>query len=113
MIILLAGIAQYTLVLGGLLFVTWMTTVEVRYQNNECFLLDIEQKNSTNENISSNSSMIDSRLKLNHFTILGTHNSYHRANFLYKYGHQSLDKQLSFGIRQIELLLFQTMFNGN
>ncbi|UJR09079.1 hypothetical protein I4U23_013326 [Adineta vaga] len=47
--------------------------------------------------------MIDSRLKLHHMTILGTHNSYHKATRFYKYKHSNLDVQLMSGIRQIEL----------
>jgi len=47
--------------------------------------------------------MIDTRLKLHHFTILGTHNSYHKASLFYQYKHSNLENQLTYGIRQIEL----------
>jgi hypothetical protein len=103
MFVLLARICQYVLLLTGILFLIWLSTIEILYQNKECFSINIQKSIYQNENISPNASMIDSRLKLNHFTILGTHNSYHRANLIYKYEHQQLDKQLSFGIRQIEL----------
>jgi hypothetical protein len=100
MVFLISTFLQYVLLLSGSVFVSWISTIEILYQNKECSLIEIDKYNYTNENISS---IIDSRLKLNHFTILGTHNSYHRSNIFYKYEHQLLDKQLDFGIRQIEL----------
>ncbi|CAF0842473.1 unnamed protein product [Adineta steineri] len=72
------------------------------YKNDECSKLKMTKLNS-NDNQILNVSKIDKRLKLNDYTILGTHNSYHLENYFYKYSHKSLTKQLLFGIRQIEL----------
>ncbi|CAF1162602.1 unnamed protein product [Adineta ricciae] len=63
----------------------------------------IYQSNRTTGNHSLNPTLIDKRLKLNHFTILGTHNSYHKQNSFYRYEHSDLAEQFFYGIRQIEL----------
>ena len=99
MLLILGTLIQYGLLLGGSVFLVWFSTIEIRYQNKQCSLINI-----TNFVYNAvNGSMIDPRLKLNHFTILGTHNSYHRANLISKYEHRQLDEQFSWGIRQIEL----------
>ncbi|CAF3318739.1 unnamed protein product [Rotaria socialis] len=47
--------------------------------------------------------IIDPRLKLHHFTLSGTHNSYHKANIIAQYEHTKLESQLDAGVRQFEL----------
>jgi hypothetical protein len=100
MLILLQTIVVYILLLICTLFLIWLSLDSILYPNKICSLTQIQTSNYTN---SINSSYIDPRLKLNHFTILGTHNSYHQRNLIYKYQHENVDKQLSFGIRQLEL----------
>lgn len=46
---------------------------------------------------------IDPRLKLHHFMIAGTHNSYHKKSLFYSYQHKELESQLDAGVRQLEL----------
>lgn len=100
---LIVGIVLKYVILSCLfVFLLWLSIIEIRYQNKECS--DVKVNQSTLRNVSLSSSfLLDSRLKLNHFTILGTHNSYHKYNLLYKYEHQLLNKQFEIGIRQIEL----------
>ena len=100
MLVLIQTIILYIVLLFFIIFIIWLSIISTLYQNNQCSSIEI-QKFIYNNTI--NSSSIDSRLKLNHFTILGTHNSYHKYGLIGKYEHKDLDKQLSFGIRQIEL----------
>jgi hypothetical protein len=90
----------------------WICSIKIMYQNHQC--LHMNYKNSLERKLtnSSNVLMIDSRLKLNHFVIIGTHNSYHKESLLYKYKHSNLDNQFKIGIRQIELDI-HLMSNNN
>jgi hypothetical protein len=100
MFLLLQTIFIYILLLTFTLFLIWLSLDLILYPNKICSTTQIQMSNHIN---SINSSYIDPRLKLNHFTILGTHNSYHYQNLIYKYQHEILDGQLSFGVRQLEL----------
>ena len=92
---------KYVIVSSLLIFLLWLSIIEIRYTNKECSNIQINR--SMKINVSISSLRIDSRLKLNHLTIVGTHNSYHKSNLIYKYEHRLLDKQFDYGIRQIEL----------
>lgn len=94
---------KYVLSLCTLIFLLWLSIIEIRYQNKECSNRNQFSSQSISNQSSIVFSQIDSRLKLNHLTILGTHNSYHQANFIYKYQHRLLNEQFHYGIRQIEL----------
>ena len=88
----------------SLLIVSWFSSVKIYYHNDHCYYVGHRRLSYNSNILSSNlSTMIDSRLKINHFTLLGTHNSYHKQNLFYKYEHSNLDIQLTAGIRQIEL----------
>jgi len=80
-----------------------MCLIKILYQNKQCLYIRKNNSSKIKINHTSNLLLIDSRLKLNHFTILGTHNSYHRQTLFYKYEHSNLENQLTYGIRQIEL----------
>ena len=100
MLVLIQTVLVYIFLISATLFFIWLSMDEIFYQNKICSSVQI-QKSIYNNNI--NASYIDPRLKLNHFTILGTHNSYHKYDIIGKYDHVDVDKQLAFGIRQIEL----------
>lgn len=89
---------QYS-VLVMVFMLAWIFMVKIRYQNVHCEYNSNRSSSSINKNLSS----IDSRLKLNHLTTLGTHNSYHKESLFYKYEHSDLEIQLAVGIRQLEL----------
>jgi len=97
----LIPITQYCVLAAGFLFLMWLIIIQIRYQDRDCSAINI-QKYVYQANRST-SSAIDRRLKLHHITVLGTHNSYHKYNLLYKYEHRALENQFEFGIRQIEL----------
>ena len=99
MLVLIQTIIIYILLLLCALFLIWLAAPAALYQNNQCSLTQLQTFNYTNNF----SSTIDPRLRLNHFTILGTHNSYHKYDIVGQYSHEDLDKQLTFGIRQLEL----------
>ncbi|CAF0988782.1 unnamed protein product [Adineta steineri] len=87
-----------------LLFIIWLCLIKILYRNSQCAYIRHNNNSFVKQNNQSyNSFQIDTRLKLHHFTILGTHNSYHKESYFYKYEHSNLDEQLSYGIRQIEL----------
>ena len=95
---------QYVSIFALLLFLTWLSLVKIIYQNDQCAKIQREKfefKNNLNHSYLSR--LIDPRLKLNHFAVVGTHNSYHLANSINKYDHANIDEQFSSGIRQIEL----------
>ncbi|UJR08864.1 hypothetical protein I4U23_013119 [Adineta vaga] len=77
---------------------------KILYQNKQCSHNQYTRHSHRKfSNHSLNPLRIDQRLKLHHFTILGTHNSYHKRNLLYQYEHVILEEQFTYGIRQIEL----------
>jgi Phosphoinositide phospholipase C, Ca2+-dependent len=95
---------QYLSILALLIFLIWLSLVKIIYRNDQCAKLQTEKfQFRSNLNHSYVSSLIDPRLKLNHFAVVGTHNSYHLANSINKYDHINIDEQFSSGIRQIEL----------
>ena len=93
-----------------ILILTWIYLIKILYKNNQC-LLNLDDYNNLSER-KLNNLIIDSRLKLNHFIVLGTHNSYHKETLFYKYKHVNLENQLTNGIRQIELDI-HLMSNNN
>jgi hypothetical protein len=87
-----------------IIVVTWISSIKILYHNDQCVYIRKNKASQITRNQAlSNTQMIDQRLKLNHFTILGTHNSYHRNSIFYKYEHSNLENQLAYGIRQLEL----------
>jgi hypothetical protein len=99
MFLLIGIFIQYIVTIIVVVLVLWFSMVELVYQNKQCSTIHVDKYNYSK----ANSSIIDPRLKLNHFTVLGTHNSYHRPNLIANYGHPNLDKQLETKVRQIEL----------
>ena len=95
---------QYLSILALLVFLTWLSLIKVLYQNGQCANIERKKFQFNNHlNHSYVSQLIDQRLKLNHFAIVGTHNSYHLGSSINKYDHANIGEQFSTGIRQIEL----------
>jgi len=93
---------QYIIWISLLIF-SWILLIKILYHNDHCYYVGNSSSSYMNKNRLSNVWMIDSHLKLNHLTILGTHNSYHKESLFNKYQHSDLEVQLAKGIRQIEL----------
>ncbi|CAF0918202.1 unnamed protein product [Adineta ricciae] len=86
-----------------ILIFLWILFLKIVYHDDECASIVHTKSSHKYQIFSSKHHWIDSRLKLHHTTILGTHNSYHKSNRFYRYEHSDLDVQLMSGIRQIEL----------
>lgn len=101
------------ILLSGLLTVAWVSTIKIIYRDDQCrFTTDNASLYYRNNSIITATKIIDPRLKLSHFTISGTHNSYHKQGWFYPYEHSSLESQLDAGVRQVELDI-HIMANGN
>ncbi|CAF1254171.1 unnamed protein product [Rotaria sp. Silwood1] len=86
-----------------LFIISWFASIKIIYHNDQCQYVDNSSLSYINNSLLPNVETIDSRLTLNHFTILGTHNSYHQRNLFFPYQHSNLEVQLTTGTRQIEL----------
>lgn len=104
MCVIVGSIIGFLLTTFTLVFIVWLSLVKIIYRNEVCSSFTLDRNNiSYVSHVTNTTWQPDSRLKLNHFTVLGSHNSYHKWSLIHKYEHDMVDIQFRKGIRQIEL----------